>query len=337
MNKFIKWPDIEAFHHVRKSVRQYPYLLQDNPIIIYRAKNKCDGSNLGIQLRDGECLVQSRSRFITPEKDNLGAAAWVESTKDFWMEIYNKDKVNRVIFGEWAGPGIQKRCAISQIPNKVFAIFAIQIIKQNLEDDSELIVDPDKIAEIVPENKEKGIYIIPWMAGDPLEVDWSMPAEILQDKADQINKLVEEVEKCDPFVKEKFGVEGLGEGLVYYPVSRPGRFAFKVFCFKAKGDKHKVVNQSKPAQLDPEVAADVDKFVDLVATEARLEQGVMAVNGGKLEFETRHIGPFLGWVCADIKKECQDELEASKLDWKVVGKVLTTRIRTWFVEKLRNS
>lgn len=65
---------------------------------------KMDGTNACIVIQDGEIIgVQSRKRFITPDNDNYGFAAWVESnSKDI---ISLGDGYH---YGEWAGLGIQK-------------------------------------------------------------------------------------------------------------------------------------------------------------------------------------------------------------------------------------
>ena len=38
-------------------------------------------------------------------------------------------------------------------------------------------------------------------------------------KVEQINETILQVEECDPFVKDVFGVSGMGEGLVYVPIN----------------------------------------------------------------------------------------------------------------------
>ena len=119
-----------------------------------------------------------------------------------------------------------------------------------------------------------------------------------------INQKVADVEKCDPWVKATFGIDGLGEGIVYYPVSaeHAGRDSFSDLSFKAKGEKHKVVKQKSPVQVDPEKVASVDEFSELVLTDARLEQGVIEACDG--EYEAEKIGPFVGRVSKDVSKEC---------------------------------
>jgi hypothetical protein len=65
---------------------------------------KIDGTNACVIIKDGSIVgVQSRKRLITPEEDNYGFAAWVESNTN---DLLNLGEGYH--YGEWAGPGIQK-------------------------------------------------------------------------------------------------------------------------------------------------------------------------------------------------------------------------------------
>jgi len=66
---------------------------------------KLDGTNGLIYIgEDGEFLVGSRSRWITPESDNHGFAKWAYANKEELIKLgpgYH--------YGEWWGQGINKR------------------------------------------------------------------------------------------------------------------------------------------------------------------------------------------------------------------------------------
>jgi hypothetical protein len=65
---------------------------------------KIDGTNACIVIQDGAITgVQSRKRFITPEDDNYGFAAWVAENEQELLKL--EDGYH---YGEWAGLGIQK-------------------------------------------------------------------------------------------------------------------------------------------------------------------------------------------------------------------------------------
>ncbi len=66
---------------------------------------KIDGTNGCIFIgENGEFMVGSRTRWITPEDDNFGFAAWAYQNRDDLMKL----GVGRH-FGEWWGAGIQRK------------------------------------------------------------------------------------------------------------------------------------------------------------------------------------------------------------------------------------
>lgn len=362
---FIAWPEIEAFHQIRKFLRvdpgqwwQQKELLSGSSKVLYRGKVKLHGTNAAVQVHyDGTIVCQSRENIITPEKDNAGFARWVMSNKDAWKNI-----TGFIVYGEWIGPGIQKNVAVSEIPKKCFAVFAAR----PLDNMNELIVDPAELGDIVDGlacSPIEGVHVLPWHtinASDSkdarvyaqVEVDWKRTDEELSTDIVPINQWVLDVEAEDPWVNKTFGVKGTGEGLVFYPVSENhlGFESFQNLCFKAKGEKHKNIKTAAPAQVNPETAASVSAFVELVLTPARLEQGARAILGehkheevlnclfcttGALTYNMKDVGKFITWVNKDVEKETMDELEASKLDLKQVQKAITTKARTWFLEKAK--
>ncbi|HVI40101.1 MAG TPA: RNA ligase family protein [Anaerovoracaceae bacterium] len=330
--EFVKWTEIEGFHNIRKMLSVYPELLGYSNTVRYRGKVKLHGTNAAVQIAgDGSVVAQSRTTILTPTSDNAGFAKWVESNKDAWAqtrENFLKADQTMVVFGEWCGPGIQKGVAVNNIPNKIFAVFAVQVLPGD-----ELIVQPDLISGLI--KSVPNTYVLPWY-GSEVDVEWLTSSETLQKTADAINVMVAEVEKCDPWVKDTFNVEGTGEGLVFYPLSHLGRKAFGDLCFKAKGDQHKVVHAKAPAQVDPEKAANAEAFAALVLTDARLEQGTRAVSAdGEFTFEIKNVGKFIGWVSKDVEKETKAELEASGMEWKQVAKVVGDRARVWYLNKTK--
>lgn len=350
----VKWPSIESFHNVRKAVAKYPHICKDRFKVTYRGKIKLHGTNACVQIvahdngapPEMEVLAQSRTAILNTSHDNAGFAAWVQQTEKDWKGViwhFVRKVANQFVpgsrvqsvcfFGEWCGKGIQKGTAINNIEKKILAIFSVMIVvdKQELPI---FISDPATILMFLPTVPDT--YVLPFL-DEGITIDFSKSADELQETVTLINERVDAVEKCDPWVKETFGAEGIGEGIVYYPVSsvHAGRESFSNLSFKAKGEKHKVVKQKKAVQVDPETAASVAEFAELVLTDARLEQGVTEGCGG--EYDTKKIGPFIGWVTKDVNKECQSELEASGLTWKQVSKAVSAKARTWYMHKIETT
>ncbi|GET40016.1 RNA ligase family protein [Microseira wollei] len=320
------WPSIELLYNLRRSLEA----VGEAPKITYRAKVKLDGTNGGIQIfTDGRVAVQSRSQIISPENDNLGFANWVSQNIDVFARLASPE--HATIFGEWCGKGIQKRTAVSQVDRKIFAVFAVQFggVDGKL---AKLEICPDKIAEFLP--KHPDIFVLPFY-GEPFILDFGA-REQLASVVDTLNQAVDTVEKVDPWVKETFGIEGLGEGLVMFPESGElsERLSYAELLFKAKGEKHQAVKTKAPVQIDPEVAQSIEDFVNLFVTPARLEQAVTAV--GCDRFDMAKIGAFLQWFMADVQKESAAELEVAQLSWKDVNKAVMKSAKEWYQEKAKS-
>lgn len=83
------------------------------PVII---TEKIDGTNACIIIENGEIAAQSRTKIITPEKDNFGFARWVYENKNVLIELLGEGRH----FGEWWGKGIQRGYNLQQ---KCFSLF----------------------------------------------------------------------------------------------------------------------------------------------------------------------------------------------------------------------
>jgi len=309
----VKWTKIVSFHNIVKSIRttfqdtEIPY-----PIVTYRAKIKLHGTNAGVRIDSDGVIAQSRTQDISQQNDNVGFAKWVANNENYFAQF---DR-GIVIFGEWVGPGIQKGTAINQISNKSFCVFAIQI-------ENNMIVDPSHITQLCEkQHKPDNMCILPW-ATKSQTIDFSNHDALVK-FIDCVNNKVHTVEECDPWVKEEFNIEGIGEGLVYYPQDSTTQY-----IFKAKGEKHQVKKAKKPAQIDPDVLANIDEFVLSFVTLPRLQQGASEACGGK--YDVKLMGSFLKWFGNDVKKEGVDELEASGLEWKQVARAVSFKARGWYL------
>lgn len=321
--KLQEWPSVELLHNVRRTLE----LTQQSPQVTYRAKVKLDGTNGGVQVfSNGEVVTQSRNLVISTENDNIGFAAWVLKNLEYFEKLRSDKHIT--IFGEWCGHGIQKRAAISQIDRKIYVVFAIQY--GGLDGHSALLeVNPEAITQVLPQHPD--IFVLPFY-GEPITLNFADEQQ-LKAAVETINNMVDAVETSDPWVKETFGIEGLGEGLVLYPeAEKPvNKITYSELLFKAKGEKHQVVKTKKPVEVDPQIAESVEQFVDLFLTENRLQQGLTEACLG--DCDPKKMGEFLKWIAGDIQKESVAELEASNLSWKDVNKAINNEARKWFLAK----
>lgn len=316
--RFISWPDIGSLFNVRKDLQAQECLKE----VVYRAKIKLDGTNAGVHVRtDGTVHAQSRSKLINTSDDNMGFARFVEENKDYFKSLACEKNI--VIFGEWCGTGIQKNVAISNIGKKIFAIFAIQV----LDERKTLITEPEEIKIFISHHER--VHVLPW-ASEEIKLNYADP-EVLKGDIEIINSMVAQAEKCDPWVKENFGVEGVGEGFVLYPVLETDRTSFSELVFKAKGEEHKVVKTKQAVQIDPEVANSITEFVALFVTDARLNQ----IAGKVGPFEQKSTGQFVKEFSLDVVKESKAELEASNLTWDQVGRDVSKAASSWWTKKCK--
>ena len=330
-----KFPSISGLENVVKAVEAYPHIAPD--VVSYRGKNKLHGMCAAVRMNGKEIMAQSKEVALTPTSDLKGFAKWVDANKDSFLTMKANDGQEVTIFGEWCGPGIANGTAIQQIPHKVFAVFAIMYgIRPNLEDEIDLtttfISEPSLIEDLLTGSlpRPAELHILPWY-GEAFEMNVKDKSTLAEQVA-RLNALIEAIEPCDPWVKATFGIEGVAEGIVYYPQWQGVglRKTFSDLSFKAKGKKHQVKVRKDPVQIDPEVAKSIAEFVDMFVTPGRLEQGVQSIGG---ICDPKLTGAFLKWISTDIIKESADELEVSNLEWNDVAKAVQTAARIWFIAK----
>ncbi len=329
----ITWPEIFHFHNVRRVVTEYRALLGGRSVVRYRGKIKLHGNNAAVQIKKSSVRAQSRTAMLASGADHAGFAAWSASQEAAWLKANPWKQRDLIVYGEWCGPGIQLGTAVNDVAEKFFAVFSACYGNGEGGALDEMVIDPEDLESLV-----KGVeraYVIPWLDDNYRDIAWLSSPEDLEAEIASINASVAAVEAEDPWVLSTFGVRGIGEGVVYYPISHRGREHFTNLAFKAKGEKHKVMAHTAPVQLDPTVVATAAEFANLVLTEARLEQGVRAVSGGDLSFGLKYIGPFVQWIAADVIKETSAELEVSGLKPKVAARAVTDKARTWYLSKIR--
>lgn len=359
MSNFVSWTDIALFSSLMKTITAYPHHLGGEAKIVYRAKVKLHGSCAGIRIDpDGTVTAFSRGAILTEKEDLKGFCKWVMAEKAKWSALSANlpSGESLVIFGEWCGPGVIKGAtAISKTEKKCFAIFGARLFDQNAKTETapeepevgRILMNPEDLEafKVVPD-----AYVLPWFKVGGLLQLYPVhftDLEATQKTLDLLNQHVLDVEANDPWVEATFGVKGGGEGLVLYPAlpylsprdpkaeSAKDYNQFSNLVFKAKGEKHQVIEKAKPAQIAPETAESAKAFAAMVLPEARLEQGAQVVSQGGVNFSMTFLGPFLAWIKTDILKECRNEMEASNLDEKLALRECETFARTWYIGKAK--
>ena len=95
---------------------------------------KIDGTNAQICIgEDGSMKIGSRTRWITPDDDNFGFAAWAEAHRDELMGLGPGRH-----FGEWWGQGIQRGYGLKE---RRFSLF-----------NATRWADHDQPLEVIPSN-----------------------------------------------------------------------------------------------------------------------------------------------------------------------------------------
>jgi len=321
----ISWASIELLHNCVRTLDHLAALGRPRPTVEYRAKVKLHGANCAVQITPDAVVAQSRTQLLTPEADYKGFAAWVQARRSWFATL----QPGLVLFGEWCGPGIEKGMAISGAPAKQFVVFAIQ-------NGTQLLFEPQTLGELLSRpGAPPELLVLPW-EGSPLTIDFAS-RDSLEQAAAELNRRVEAVEQEDPWVKQAFGISGMGEGLVLYPVAVNGAsVAFTmeelaVLMFKAKGEKHRSAGTRTAVAVDATVVASVQDFVALMVGEARLQQGLATACDHQRD--PRHTAAFINWVADDVRKESVAELEASGLAWHQVDKAVRAAARTWFLQR----
>lgn len=344
MSELLAFPSIEQFKNVIRNVRyraQFSGLDVNGdetydsgrplPTIDFIATTKLHGSNHSL-IVGNQLVTQSRSRIITPEDDNNGAAKWSYSL-DFsvWKAIKASilvsnhicDDPDLVIYGEWCGKGVNAGCAIHQL-EKMFVIFAAKVVSE--EDSGWLSLYNVDLTRF----NQHRIFNVFQFGSWNFTINFGDPVDV----AEKVNKIVEltlEIEKECP-VGKFFGVKGIGEGTVL--VSYNKEWNSSRYWSKSKGSEHAKSHVKKLATINVEKVKNTQDYVQKHTHEGRLQQGWNWLAENKKSQDKKSTPDFLRWVVNDVEKEERDEREASGLTGKDVNTNISRAARDWFFKKI---
>lgn len=292
------------------------------PTIEFEGRIKHHGTNAAIVFDiDGNFYCQSRERIINPESDNAGFAAWAQHNgAKIWENVkslYNIDGLDHIIvYGEWCGGNIQSGVALNAL-SKMFIVFGVKTVKGETAQWENF----DGI-----ENPEIGVYSSTMFPSYNISIDLNNPQAPLED----INKLVDAVDKECPFCKEIFGVSGVGEGIVW-TISGTNNFDY---AFKTKGESHSKSKIRKPPTVDPVQLANMQNAIELYCNEDRMQQvydKIVLTDDDKIP---QNIGEFVRLVIQDAWDEEGDSLLASGIERKTFGGAISKKAANWFKIKI---
>lgn len=329
MPEFRKWRSINKFSDAYAKAQKFGVKK-----FWYRGKIKLHGTNSGIHIENGEIFAQKRTDFITVYDDNCGFANFVSNLRLRDNEFANNSGL--VIYGEWAGPGVQKNDAVTKICEKTFFVFSVMYLETG-----EVYYEPGDLEEMLHflfegDLKEQNIRVIPWYT-ETLEIDFSRqnPCQTFVDNV--MKEVDEKIAVEDPYIKETFAIEGPGEGLVFYGLGGETfdctplpRSVLLDYMFKAKTESHSVQKEKNRNHVAPERPDGIDDFIDMFFTEARFEQMLNQIGGEATREKT---GQFMKAVMSDVHKESQQEILLCDFEWKIVPKYATPRVKSWWFAK----
>lgn len=318
--EFVKWQSIEKF----ASIHKYANKFKPSTASTFRSKIKLHGTNASIHFgEDGEVRGGKRSSFVTVLKDNAGFARWV--LNNFQGKVIDPKLFGCVFHGEWAGKGIQKTDAVSEVEPKTFFVFTVRTAE------NEKIYEPDEIQKYVEaaglaENDD--VKVIPWY-----DEEVSLNLHDRESSQSYFESLISEVDKIgdeDPYIKSEFGVSGPGEGLVVYCTSDKD----SQLMFKVKTEKHSVNKVKDRKSIKIEFSENAKAFVEQFFTETRFEQIKSETIEGDIQMP--QLGQFIRDVLSDVAKESKDELAASpNVEWKEIASMGVRKVKSWFITQIQ--
>ena len=286
--------------------------------------------------------------------------AWSLKRNEINLNTYPNTAL--VIYGEWCGEGT-KTAAINQIGQNFF-IFAIKMVfepvcpaqvqeVQVLPGEAVEAQEPEprenalwfsaqEIAQTIngknngrlgeTQNTLNNIYSIYDFSTWKIKIDFNHPQNMIE----TLNHLTLEVERCCPVAK-RWGVQGIGEGIVWKCETRLAEYDTSDLIFKIKGPKHKVNNKKELTSAQVERLGTTQEFVDMCLTQERLAQGLEYMREMRSSVVIENLGVFLKWIVKDCLKEELDVVEQSGLVRTEVVALINDRAKKWYFNILKES
>ena len=287
---------------------------------------KLHGTNASIVFyKNGTYQVQSRNNILNEHRDNMGFYKWLNQNRVQYLYnnfkyLFNKKGVQAiVIYGEYAGKGIQAGMAISNM-ERFFAPFAVRIIT----DKDDYYIKPRSM-DFNLWNDELRIYNL---FNPKYFIKVNVDKSNLEEVISIINEYVKQCEVEDKFAIA-FGMEGIGEGIVWdYEIDG------KTYFFKTKIDEFKTKAQKVNKDKAIEEIREDKKIVEYCLNEHRLRQGIEYMNENSIDTTIQNISKFINWVVEDTIREEERFILDNGLNEKRVKKLVSTEAAKWYKQQL---
>jgi hypothetical protein len=240
-----------------------------------------------------------------------------------------------------------KGVAISQTPKK-FVVFGIKVYTPGAVTDDgqdggestwfspkQLVAAQDQFNHELwmtqGSDYQENIFSIQKFPTWTIEIDFENP-ELTQN---YLVELTDGVEKQCP-VGKAFGVEGIGEGIVWRCISK-AEIKTSDLIFKVKGAKHSDTKVKTTANVDVEKVQNIKQFAENVVTDHRAEKMLEKMKEAGIAILAENTGHFLKLMGSDVIKEESDTIEASGLDRKEVMPAVNKLSGQWFLKFLKGN
>jgi len=318
---FIPFPKIPSLRNLIGSMSREEGF-ESAGMMTFVGRPKIHGTNAGITLTpSGQLLPQSRNRALTLGNDNMKFASWVkQNEEELGSTLYHgllgpvlplawPQDESITVWGEWAGPGVQRGVAVSRLSHRMFFPFAYKVGEEKLR--------PTRAFE------HELMHSVEFFGAETVRFN---PAtnEGLQEAVDRIQELTDAYEAKCP-VAAHFGIEGMGEGLVWWDHHNH-------WLFKSKGEKHQQVRKPLPTPPDPEEAGRALAFAERVVTPARMEGAYSWLKEMNHPLDQTSTGALIRYVLEDVRAECIEEFKEAQASWKLCGGQISRLVRQYFFE-----
>jgi hypothetical protein len=293
---------------------------------------KVHGTNAAIRFTPDGVIPQSRNLDLSLMRDNRGFAKFVAGLSDKVLDILHAiADENGVVYGEWAGRGIQSGVAVSEV-EPFFMLFGRESDRLFAASRTlPLTVATPTWDEVITAAWEHQVVpladarITTAFYMSTVDLDLNDAVEVAR-FTKELAAMCEVVEGECP-IGRRYGVFGVGEGIV---VDCGPELGF----FKVKGQKHSESKVKTLVPLDVEKVSSMREFGDTVLTEPRLRRGMEFLREQGLPLDRTSTGAYLSFVVKDVFEECADLFVASSLNDREARKEIGTRAREFFMKEV---